>query len=296
MLESIATFFSQLKDVFLNYDYIADTLDILLVAVIIYGLIVQLRKSQSIQIIKGILLIIVVYAIVALVGMKTSTYIFSKLFSDALILFVVIFGTEIRQALESVGKRKFSEKIPFLGTSLNESETLDAINAVSRACGAMSRSKVGSLVIFQRDSLLGDLEKQSVPIDSATTYEMVCSIFYPKAPLHDGAIVIKDGRIVAARCVVPMKNDREVTENVGTRHRAALEVSLHYDAVAVVTSEETGMISVAVDGKLKRGITDSELRETLGYLLLKNDEDTKSKTRRSRKKAKEGGASDETKE
>lgn len=295
MIEIISTFFSQLKDVFLNYNYFADTLDILLVAVIIYGLIIQLRKSQSIQIIKGIFLIIVVYAVVALVGMKTSTYLFSKLFNDALILFVVIFGTEIRQALESVGKRKIRGRIPFFGSNVDESEMFDAINAVCRACGAMSRSKVGSLVIFQRDSLLGDLEKQSVPIDSVTTYEMVCSIFYPKAPLHDGAIVIKDGRIVAARCVVPMKNDREVMENVGTRHRAALEVSLHYDAVAVVTSEETGMISVAVDGKLKRGITDSELREMLGYLLLRNDDGNKTKKTRGGKKKEEGSDSDETK-
>ena len=148
----------------------------------------------------------------------------------------------------------------------------------------MSRSKVGSLIVFQRNSLLGDLTKQAVPIDCETTWEMVCSIFYPKAPLHDGAIVIKDGRIVAARCVVPMKNDREVTENVGTRHRAAIEISLNTDAVAVVTSEETGIISIAVDGKLERGFTDSELREQLGGLLLTADGD-KNKKHTKRKKA-----------
>ena len=109
------------------------------------------------------------------------------------------------------------------------------------------------------------------------------SIFYPKAPLHDGAVVIKDGRINAARCVVPMKNDRLVTENVGTRHRAAIEVSLNSDAVAVVTSEETGIISLAVEGKLIRGLTDSELREKLGGLLLS---DKTSKGRRKKKNKK----------
>ena len=114
----------------------------------------------------------------------------------------------------------------------------------------------------------GDLTKQAVIIDSETTFEIICSIFYPKAPLHDGAVIINNGRIVAARCVVPMKNDRVITENVGTRHRAALEASLNSDCVAVVTSEETGIISVAVEGKLKRGISDSELRELLGQYLL----------------------------
>lgn len=271
-METIQSFFAQLKDVILNFDFLSDALDIILVAVLVYGLIMQLRKTQSIQVIKGIILIVLVYAVVLFIGMDTSSYIFSKLFNDIIIIFVILFSSELRQALENVGKRRISSRFSFF-TSGNDGEQIDAINAVCRACGAMSRSKVGSLIIFQRDTLLGDLTKQAVSIDSVTTYEMICSIFYPKAPLHDGAIIIKDGRIVAARCVVPMKNDREITENVGTRHRAALEVSFNSDAVVVVTSEETGMISVAVAGQLKRGVTDSELREVLGsYLLSQKDE------------------------
>ena len=138
----------------------------------------------------------------------------------------------------------------------------------------MGRNKVGSLILIQRDTLLGDYMKQSVPIDAQITFETLCSIFYPKAPLHDGAVILKDGRIVAARCVVPLKNDREIVENVGTRHRAALEASLNSDAIAVVTSEETGTISIAVDGQLIRGFTDSQLREELGKYLL-SDSDKK---------------------
>ncbi len=280
LFETIKIGLMQIKDVFLNMNLFPDIVDILLVALLIYALITQLRKSQSIQVIKGIVFVAIVYAIVNLLEMSTSKFIFSKLFSDIIIIFVVLFSTELRHALENVGKKKLGKKYLFFSSSSADEETIESINAVCRAAGAMSRSKVGSLIVFQRDSLLGDLTKHAVPIDSATTFEMICSIFYPKAPLHDGAIVIKDGRVVAARCVVPMKNDRVINENVGTRHRAALEVSLNSDAVVVVTSEETGLISLAIDGNLTRGLTDSELREKLTVLLLSNKNEKKNKLSR----------------
>ena len=282
LMETVQTFLMRLKDLFMNYNWLTDTLDILLVALIAYGIIIQLRKSQSIQVIKGLALVVVVYLVISFAGMKTSSYIFSRLFNDIIVIFAILFAPEIRQVLETVGKRKIRTRLNFFSSS-SDDEVVAAINAICRACGAMSESKVGSLIIFQRNSLLGDLTKHSVPIDAETTFEMICSIFYPKAPLHDGAVVIKDGRIVAARCVVPMKNDREISGHVGTRHRAAIEVSLNSDAVAVVTSEETGIISLAVDGQLRRGLTDSELREELGILLL-NGENDKNRWRLVRRK------------
>lgn len=268
LFETVKSVLLQVADVFANINLFPDVIDILLVALLAYALITQLRKSQSIQVIKGIIFVAIVYGLVNLFNMTTSKFIFSRLFSDIIIIFVVLFSNELRHALENVGKKKLGKKAFFFSSSSADEETIESINAVCRAAGAMSRSKVGSLIVFQRDSLLGDLTKHAVPIDSATTFEMICSIFYPKAPLHDGAAVIKDGRIVAARCVVPMKNDRVITENVGTRHRAAIEVSLNSDAVVVVTSEETGLISLAVDGKLIRGLSDSELREKLSLYLL----------------------------
>lgn len=285
--ESIQTFFLQLKDLFTSYDWLSDTLDILLVAFIIYGIVRQLRKSQSIQIIKGIVLVLFIYILVILFEMKTSSFIFSKVFGDIIVLFAIIFSTEIRQALESVGKNRLGKKFSLFSQESDEKE-LEAINAVCRACGAMSRSKVGSITVFQRNSLLGDLTKGAVPIDAETTYEMICSIFFPNAPLHDGAVIIKEGRIIAARCVVPMTNGREITENVGTRHRAAIEVSLNSDAVAVVTSEESGVISIAVEGQLIRGLSESELNEQLCTLLLgdKTSKKSEKKNRSSDRKAK----------
>ncbi len=273
ILESVQVFLTQFRDLLSNIDPIADILDILLVAFLIYCILIQLRKSQSIQVIKGFFLLAVVYIISSVIGLKTTSYIFSNMFGNFILFLFIIFNYEIRQTLENAGKRGFSAKLLF--SSDNDNEITDCINAVCRACSTMSASKTGSLIIFERDSLLGDLQKQSVPIDSVTTYEMLCSIFYPNAPLHDGAIVIKDGRIVAARCIVPLKNDYEINAHVGTRHRAALNVSINFDAVAVVTSEETGMISVAVDGQMRRGLSDGELRELLTSLLLKQNNSQK---------------------
>lgn len=263
---------------------ITDILDILFVAVIFYGLIIVLRKSQSIQIIKGVLFVIVLYILVNVLQMSASKYLFDNVISDILVILVVIFSKEIRQLLERLGQGKNLKSLSFFSDNKADGDTVDAINAVCRACGEMSEKKVGSLIIFQRNSLLGDLMKQSVPIDSQTTYEMLLSIFFPKAALHDGAIIIDKGRIVAARCVVPLRNEKEIYDHVGTRHRAALEVSLMSDAVVVVTSEETGIISIAYDGQLVRDLTDSELRSKLSDLLLPHEKEEKNKKTPVRKK------------
>lgn len=250
-----------------------DVLDILFVAIIVYALIVQMRKTQSIQILKGVALVAVLYLVVNLFEMNASKFIFSNVISDLLIIFAIVFSGEIRQALERMGQRRNFAFLSLFSSKGDNEETYDVINNVCRACAEMSEDRVGSLIVFQRKSFLGEITRQSVPIDSCVTTEMLLSVFYPKAALHDGAIVIKDGRIVAARCVVPLKNEKEVTEHVGTRHRAAIEVSLRSDAIAVVTSEETGIISVAIEGQLRRGLTDAELREILVDYLVDDSDD-----------------------
>lgn len=256
---------------------INDILDILFVAVVVYALIIQLRKSQSIQIIKGIVFVIVLYGVVYALQMKASKFIFNSLLGNMLLILVVLFSDELRQSLERLGQRNAPSLIRGLFSSGSDTNaTFDTINSVCRACSMMSEQKIGSLIIFQRDSLLGDMTEKAVKIDSVVTTDMLMSVFFPKAALHDGAIVIDNNRILAARCVVPLKNEKNIiTDHVGTRHRAALEVSLHSDAVAVVTSEESGIISIAVDGRLDRGLTDGELRERLIDLLIKPEDEGK---------------------
>jgi len=273
--DTLASTWDKFAGAVMSLNSFKDILDILFVAIIVYALIVQMRKTQSIQILKGVALVAVLYLVVNLFEMNASKFIFSNVISDLLIIFVIVFSGEIRQALERMGQRRNFAFLSLFSSKGNNEETYDVINNVCRACAEMSEDKIGALIVFQRKSLLGELTRQSVPIDSCVTTEMLLSVFYPKAALHDGAIVIKDGRIVAARCVVPLKNEKEVTEHVGTRHRAAIEVSLRSDAIAVVTSEETGIISVAIDGQLKRGLTDAELREILvDNLVDDSDEDS----------------------
>lgn len=280
--DTISSTWDKFAGAVMSLNSFKDILDILFVALIVYALIIQFRKSQSIQILKGIALVVVLYLVVNLLEMNASKYIFNSVFGDLLVILVIIFSGEIRQALERVGQRKNFAFLSLFSSKNDNSETYDVINSVCRACAEMSEDKIGSLIIFQRKSLLGDITRQSVPIDSCITTEMLCSVFFPKAALHDGAIVIKDGRIVAARCVVPLKNEKEVTEHVGTRHRAALEVSLRSDAVAVVTSEETGIISVACGGHLKRGLSDAQLRQMLIDLLIDDSSDGKDGTKGSK--------------
>ena len=274
--DRLSSIWDRFSGAVLSFNSFKDILDVLFVAVLIYTLIVQMRRTQSMQITKGIVLVAVLYGVVNLLEMNASKYIFSTFFSDLLVILVIIFSGEIRQTLERMGhKYKFSLSSLF-GSKKDNDAIYDVINSVCRACAEMSEDKVGSLIVFQRKSLLGDITRQSIPIDSCVTTEMLLSIFFPNAALHDGAIVIKDDRIVAARCVVPLKNEKEVTEHVGTRHRAALEVSLRSDAIAVVTSEETGIISVARDGKLIRGLSDAQLREMLVDLLVSDSSDSDS--------------------
>lgn len=288
--ETLASTWDRFSGAVMSFNSFKDILDILLVAVIVYSIIMQIRKTQSIQVITGIAFVAIIYLVVYLFEMNASRYIFSIVFSDLLVILVIIFSGEIRQALERFGQRNNFWSQLFSSKKSNDI-TYDVINCVCRACAEMSDDKIGSLIVFQRKSLLGDITRQSVPIDSCVTTEMLCSIFFPKAALHDGAIVIRDGRIVAARCVVPLKNEKEVTEHVGTRHRAALEVSLHSDAVAVVTSEETGIISVACDGQLKRGLSDAELRSMLIDLLVDTTEDDNTKKKRFFQKKQKGDKS-----
>lgn len=271
--ETLASTWDRFSGAVMSVNSIKDIIDILFVAIIVYALIIQMRKTQSIQILKGLALVAVLYLFVNLFEMNASKFIFSNVIGDLLIILAIVFSGEIRQALERMGQRRNFAFLSLFSSKGDNEETYDVINNVCRACAEMSEDRVGSLIVFQRKSFLGEITRQSVPIDSCVTTEMLLSVFYPKAALHDGAIVIKDGRIVAARCVVPLKNEKEVTEHVGTRHRAAIEVSLRSDAIAVVTSEETGIISVAIEGQLRRGLTDAELREILVDYLVDDSDD-----------------------
>lgn len=256
-----------IKNAILSFNGISDVLDILLVAFIIYAIINLIRDTKAIQLAKGFIFIVILYAIVSALKMEVSSYIFNLVFSNLLVVLVVIFSPEIRRVLESVGKSSVSNFSLFSlknGADYKTREnTNKMINAVCRACAEMSDEKIGALIVFEKETLLGDIINTGTQIDADISTEIIGNIFFPKAPLHDGAMIIKDTRICAAGCILPLTKYNEISSSLGTRHRAAIGMSEQSDALVVVVSEETGAISVAEKGKLNRDISDGDLREIL---------------------------------
>lgn len=264
---SFADVFNEVKNALLSFNWLSDVLDIILVAFLIYAGIKLIRDTKAIQLAKGFILILILFGIVKLLHMEVSSYIFSMIFSNLLLVLVVIFSPEIRHVLESVGRSSVSKINPFSLTN-NESIIRNEkanimINSVCKACSEMSDKKIGALIVFERETLLGDIIETGTTVDAELSPEMIGNIFFPKAPLHDGAAIIRDFRLCAAGCILPLTKTNDISRALGTRHRAALGMSEQSDALIVVVSEETGAISIAEKGNLRRDISDGDLREIL---------------------------------
>lgn len=272
MRENIAEFFSKLINVCQSFSF-KDFLDICLVAFVIYNLIKMLRETRAFQLIKGIMMFGLVYIVISALNMQASTYLANLLISNLIVVLVIIFQPELRHTLESTGRSsiaKIKDQIVKPKNTKAENESVRRmIESFSVACSKMSEGKIGSLTVFERTTLLGEVIANGTIIDAAPTSQMFCNIFYPKAPLHDGAAIVRKDRIYAAGCILPLtQKNNDVDKNLGTRHRAAIGMSEQSDAVVVVTSEETGAISVAYKGTLKRELDPEKVSEILtGYLI-----------------------------
>lgn len=283
-LASLTKGFEEFKRAVFSFDRISDLLDVLLVAFVIYSIIKLIRETRAIQLAKGVLLLAVLYVIVSLLDMQASEYIMSFVFGNLLLILIVIFSPEIRHALESMGRSSVSNINIFnfrnRSDDLLEENVRNAINCVCRACADMSDKKIGALIVFEKDTMLGEIIKTGTAVDAVVTTELIGNIFFPKAPMHDGAAIIKDGRVAAAGCILPLTDNNELSSELGTRHRAAIGLSESSDAVVAVVSEETGAISVAEKGVLKRGISDGDLREILMKNFVKDYKKTDKKIKR----------------
>lgn len=260
--DNITDFFSKLPSLKFG---VADFLDICLVAFIIYHGIKLIRETRAMQLVKGLLLLGLAYLFVYQFEMQSSAYIFRLVFQNIFIVLIILFQQEIRQVIERVGKSKFSALSALIkgnGDDLN-SVTNEAVIEVAKAAQRMSAKKTGSLVVFEREVHLGDVIKTGTLVDAKVTHELVGNIFFPNSPLHDGATIIRGGRLHSAGCVLPLSKNENITREIGTRHRAAIGISETTDAIVVVTSEETGIISYAFHGELVRDVTEAQLREVL---------------------------------
>jgi len=254
---------------------VADLIDILVVAYLIYQLVQLVRQTRAKQLVGGIVALVLAWLAAEFLEMTTLSVVLKAIINSGFIALVVIFQPEIRNVLEQVSLTSFSR---FNRKGNSEYDKIDScIDNVCRACGEMSKSKTGALIVFERATKLGDIIKSGTVVDAHSSTEVICNIFYPKAPLHDGAMIIRDGRVYAAGCILPLTQNTNLSKDLGTRHRASLGMSENSDAIVVVVSEETGIISVAKDGALKRGLTSSELLEYLKNIMIQPEEKTESK-------------------
>lgn len=279
MAEFFMELFEQIKRALLSFNGISDLLDVLLVAFVIYSAIKLIRETRAFQLAKGVLLLAVIYLVVTLFEMQASEFILSFIFGNLLMILVVIFAPELRHALESMGRSSVSIFNIFNFKNKDETELQEniknSINSVCRACTDMSDKQIGALIVFEKETLLGEISKTGTPLDAKVTTELIGNIFFPKAPMHDGAAIIKDGRVISAGCILPLTSNTQLSSELGTRHRAAIGMSESSDAIVVVVSEESGVISVAEKGYLKRNISVGDLREILTKNFTnENDGDT----------------------
>lgn len=242
-----------------------DILDILIIAYIIYKAISFFRESRAGQLVKGIIVLFVVYIIADWWNLATVQWMLSKVMNSVLLAAVVIFQPELRRILENVGKTKFSRD-RFLDN--DKDEVSESIDKIAKVAGFMSEKRIGALIVFERTTQLGEIVNTGTHIDAAVSVSIVNNIFFPKSPLHDGAMIIREGRILAAGCILPLTQNDTLSSQLGTRHRAAIGMSENSDAVVLVVSEETGIISIVEGGKITRNYNSVTACTELRRLLI----------------------------
>lgn len=275
----VGDFFSTIFDIIRTIK-IVDVIDILLVSVILYYAYKFVRDRRAGKLAAGVILFLIALVISDVAGMHTIQYLFQNIFQVGVIALVILFQPELRSALEKMGNSSI-KGIKSITERSTDSVML-AVREVASAAAEMSASRTGALIVFERSTKLGDIVMTGTVIDAQTGSFLIRNIFFNKAPLHDGAMIIRAGRIVAAGCLLPLTGQGDINRDLGTRHRAAIGLSENSDAVVVVVSEETGVISLAVDGKLTRGYSAETLRAKLSSLLVPEPEKKTAKKKAAR--------------
>ena len=257
------------------FDVFRDLLDILLVAYIIYALITLVRQTRAAQLMRGIVIVLIAWFIATQLDLKTIKFLLDNVLQFGLLALVVVFQPEIRRALEQVGRTNIFAISIFSGKTPDEQSRERWKTAIATVCDAaeqMSASRTGALIVFERRTNLSDIIKTGTVLDSDINVEAIGTIFYEGTPLHDGAVIVRDARIKAAGCVLPLSANLDISKDMGTRHRAALGMSENSDAVCVVVSEETGIISLAKNGVLIRRLDRQNLYNLLRMELIPDPE------------------------
>lgn len=261
--------FHDLKDSFISVVSTIepiDAVDIFILTYFIFLLLKLIRETRAGQLAKGILLLVAGYFVSKFIGLKTITYILQNMLSIGVLALIILFQPELRRALEKAGRTKFGVKLFGIGQNTDEMRTKwkPAIESICDSCVELSATCTGALIVVERQVRLGEQIETGTILNADPSKEVFGNIFYPKTPLHDGAVIMRDGKILAAACFLPKPaKDALINKKLGSRHRAAIGMSENSDAVVIVVSEETGQISVAMNGVLTRDYTHEKLRKLL---------------------------------
>jgi len=281
MMETIRELLGLIRELLSSFSQtvvIWDVVDILIVAYIIYRVLSFMRKTSASSVIKGIALILAVAWLSNFRNMSVLNFLLRQVLQMGIIVLVILFQPELRKMFEQMGTSRLS----FIFRKRGWFESIEAgiENAVA-ASEAMSKSETGALIVFEREVGLNDFAVTGTKIDAHMTSELIQNIFYHNSPLHDGAVIVRDGRLLAAACMLPLSNNVNLSRDLGMRHRAGVGISERSDAVAVIVSEQSGTISVAIDGMLKRHLTQDTFE-----MLLRNELAHGDSKRKKKKKAK----------
>ena len=270
MFENLTLSFSGIWNSFVSYmtelvqnpfKLLTLVLDLAIVTYILYKFVVYAKKSRMWQLLKGILFILIITAISEALQLKILNFILTAFMPYGVIALIVIFAPELRRMLEQLGTNKLTR---YFGIDKDlETKTKEDVYKVVIATTELAKTKTGGLIVIERDIKINDIIDSGVKIDSEVSPQLIVNLFTPDTPLHDGAVIVSNNKIAAAACILPLADDKDIAKEIGTRHRAGIGISKESDAIAIIVSEETGKISVAIDGKLIADVKEEALRNIL---------------------------------
>ena len=244
---------------------ITDVIEIALISFFVYQFMVWIKFTRAYTLLKGILIVLGFIFIAYVFQMSTILWIVKNLSTVLITAVIIIFQPELRKVLEQLGQKKIMSAIPLFDTSkeVQERFTDKTVNELVKACFDMGEVKTGALIVIEQNIRLTEYERTGINVDAVLTSQLLINIFEHNTPLHDGAVLVRGNRIVAATCYLPLSDNMELSKQLGTRHRAGVGISEVSDSLTIIVSEETGQVSVAKGGKLSRGLTSAQLREAL---------------------------------
>ena len=249
---------------------VRDLLDMAIVGFVFYKILTLMKSTRAASLLKGVLVFLAALMLSYILQMRSITFIMRSLVSWGVLALVILFQPEIRRILEEVGSRRF---IAFFSRTEAGTAVEQAIDQTVLACTEMSQSRTGALIVFERENLLDDMVRSGTVLDAAVSSELLKNIFFVKAPMHDGAVIVRNGRVLGAGCMLPLSKNVNLSRDLGMRHRAGIGMSENADVVVVIVSEETGSISVAIGGMLKRHLKPETLANILRNELLPQEAD-----------------------